>query len=396
MTMPAADTHASAAGPDGAPIDVVIAITTLVAEGTPVMALDLCRYWMDLGIRPAVMTLFATPNDLAPEFERLGVPILRVRMPSTGFGRYTAMVTETARIARATRPRALLSMFFGWHTFVAMGARMAGVPTFAAHVGSYPPYWQGRAFWKFRAEVQLGRPFTDDLVCCSAYVRHGVLRYFHLPERSVSLVYNGCDVDRFEELARRARAHRSPGPFRVGMVARLEFSKDHSTLIRAVAIAHRARPMELWLIGDGSFRSRLEAEARDLGIAAQVRFLGSRRDVPELLGQLDAFAFSVKEDEGLGIALIEAMAANLPIVATDVGACREVLGDALVEPLVPFGDADAMAASLVRLADRPPDHEVLKRASQRARDVFSSRAMALGYARRLKLDTRPLTPPGAP
>lgn len=382
------------AGRGQSSVDVLIALTTLVAEGTPVMALELCRQWLDMGIRPAIMTLYPTPNELGPDFVRLGVPILRARMPPLGLSRYAAMVSETARISLATRPRAVLSMFFGWHAFVAAGARLASVSTVAAHVGSYPPYWQGEAFWKFRMQVALGSLVTDELVCCSEYVRSGVLKYFSVPPRAASLVYNGCDVGRFDEVARRERAHRPAGPFRAGMVARLELSKDHATLLRAVAIANRVCPIELWLIGDGSLRQRLEQEASELGIAAQVRFLGSRRDVPELLGKLDAFVFSVKEDEGLGIALIEAMAAKLPIVATDVGACREVLDDAVVEPLVPFGDADAMAAALVRLAEGHIDHAVLEQAARRANDLFSSRAMALGYARRLKIGNLATPDPG--
>lgn len=376
----------------GDDVDVVVVLTALVAEGTPVMVLDLCRHWLELGIRPAVMTLFDTPDELAPELKALRIPVLRARMPRTGLGRYAAMVTETARIVRSVRPRALLTMFFGWHAFIALGARMAGVPTIAAHVGSYPPYWQGKGFWKFRAEIQLGNLFTDDLVCCSEYVRRGVLKYCYVPEEAVSIVYNGCNVDLFEERALTSRARKAPVPFRMGMVARLEISKDHSTLLHAAAILNRQRPMELWLIGDGSLRSELENEAQRLGIGGQVKFLGSRRDVADLLGQLDAFVFSVREDEGLGIALIEAMAARLPIVATDVGACREVLGDLGSESLVPFGDAEAMAAALARIAARLPDPEVLDKAGRRARDLFSSRAMALGYARRLGLRTVPTKP----
>jgi glycosyltransferase involved in cell wall biosynthesis len=169
------------------------------------------------------------------------------------------------------------------------------------------------------------------------------------------------------------------------MVARLEASKDHDTLLDAVALAAREIDLELWLVGDGSRRAELTAKANSLGIAGSVRFLGSRRDVPELLGQLDAFAFSVKRDEGLGIALIEALAAGVPVVATDVGASREVLGDPPVGAVVPHGDSVALAAALARLAREGSPSGEPERASQRVACLFSLDAMASAYRSRLRL-----------
>ena len=75
-------------------------------------------------------------------------------------------------------------------------------------------------------------------------------------------------------------------------------------------------------------------------------FWGPRSDVPELLGQMDVFAFSTTRDEGFGIALIEAMAAGLPVVASDVPACREVLDDGAAGILVPAGDPAPLAQAI--------------------------------------------------
>jgi len=371
------------------PADVLVALTTLVAEGTPVMALELFRAWRASGIQPAVMTLYDAPDELSGELAAAGVPVHRARIPSAGAGRYPALARETARICAEVKPRAFLSMPFGWHAFMAAGARWAGVPVTAAHVGSYPPHWQGRAFWKFKAEVLLGRPFTSELVCCSRYVEGGVHAHFRGFHGPTSVVYNGANVEELGRRAASARASRGEGgPFRVGMVARLETSKDHDTLVEAAGAALREVDLELWIIGDGSRRAELERRASEAGLGPRARFLGSRRDVPELLGQLDAFAFSVKPDEGLGIALIEAMAARVPILATDVGACREVLGEPACGLLVPYRDAKAMAAGLVRLAAQGPEEGALARGVDRAGALFSTEAMAAGYARALGLPWR--------
>ncbi len=106
------------------------------------------------------------------------------------------------------------------------------------------------------------------------------------------------------------------------MTARLECIKTSRLSFRAAALLRRQGSLiEVWLIGD-SRRFEYEQLIAELDLTDYVKLLGSRRDVPDLLSQCDVFAFQALRDEGFGIALAEAMAARLPIVATDVGACR--------------------------------------------------------------------------
>ena len=145
--------------------------------------------------------------------------------------------------------------------------------------------------------------------------------------RGSGTIANGCDVAAVAGRAGAARRlRRRDGRLVVGMVARLDPIKDQATLIRAFAEVAQEHPRaELWLIGDGERAWQLCDLAAAEGVADRVVFWGPRSDVPELLGQMDVFAFSTTRDEGFGIALIEAMAAGLPVVASDVPACREVL-----------------------------------------------------------------------
>ena len=126
---------------------------------------------------------------------------------------------------------------------------------------------------------------------------------------------------------------------------RLDPIKDQSTLLRAFAAA-RVPGWQLQLVGEGPDRPRLEALARELGLNPLQVFLGRRSDIPELLGQADLFAFSTTTSEGFGIVLIEAMAAGLPVIASDVPACREVLFDGAAGELLPPGDVDAWVGRL--------------------------------------------------
>ncbi len=309
------------------------------------MTRDICEYWLGWGIEPKVVTLQAKPSDLAPELSRLGVETVSLDLPDGGRCRYAQMSAGMYQIARRFRPSAMLSMPLGWHAFLAAGARAGGVRRVVAHVGGFPPHWTGNAFSKFRLLVQAGRPFTNVLACCSNYVRAGVIHHFGVSERETATVYNGTRIEDFARRAHEARADASRSRPRIGMVARLDDSKDHPTLLssrRSIAQAGSGRRTH-------THRQRYRpAGAREACWRARTstraaRFLGVRRDVAELLGQMDAFVFSVKRDEGLGIALIEAMAAGVPIVATDVGACREVLDGGSLGVLVPEESPERLA-----------------------------------------------------
>jgi glycosyltransferase involved in cell wall biosynthesis len=362
----------------------VIVLNSLAAEGTPRLALELCRIWQRDGIRPVVAVLQKSPNDLAPEFDTLGIERVCLNIGDHGYLRYGRLVVELFRLARRHRADALLSMPLGWHAFMAYGARLGGVRRVAAHAGTCPTM-RGTPLHKFRAQVQFGRPVTTTLVCCSRYVRDGVVARFGVDPSETVVVYNGVPVAAFAARAGVARRRRQALRFRIGMVARLD--KDQPTLIRAAGeLKRRGLDCEVWLIGEGSRRHELEALIAAQGLHDRVRLLGMRRDVPELVGQLDLFAFATTPDEGLGIALVEAMAAGVPVVASDVGACREVLDDGALGLLVPPSDPVALADAILRVRNEPGAAAArVERAHRKAFEVFGAERMAAAYAEVLGL-----------
>ena len=194
---------------------------------------------------------------------------------------------------------------------------------------------------------------------------------------------------RWPRLPQRRRP-RQASRFRIGMIARLEVHKDQPTLIRAAGLLRRrGLDCEVWLIGEGSRRRELEALIAAEGLGDRVHLLGMRRDVPALLGELDLFVFATTPDEGLGIALIEAMAAGVPVVASDVGACREVLDDGALGPLVPPRDPVALADAIERVRSEPEAAAArAERARRKAFEVFDAERMAAAYAEVLGLQPR--------
>jgi glycosyltransferase involved in cell wall biosynthesis len=190
-----------------------------------------------------------------------------------------------------------------------------------------------------------------------------------IPREKLSTVANGVDTERFE---RAAPLHRSTfgltdGDIVVGCLARLEPEKGHSTLLDAFArVRASCRSVSLLLIGDGGERSLLMRQAEELGLNGSVRFLGARADVPELLSSCDIVALPSRR-EGLPMAILEAMAAGKPVVATAVGSVPSVVQDGHTGLLVRPNDVEALATALERLIN---DREQCRRLGNAARELI--------------------------
>lgn len=132
-------------------------------------------------------------------------------------------------------------------------------------------------------------------------------------------------------------------------VSRLAPEKGIDVLLRAFAkLAADYPETALDIVGDGPLRGELEVLARDLAVSGRVRFLGNRRDVPDLLGEADVFAMTSRQ-ENHSVSILEAMRAGLPSIVTDVGGNRESIRDGVEGYLVPDLDVRAAAAAMARL-----------------------------------------------
>jgi glycosyltransferase involved in cell wall biosynthesis len=164
------------------------------------------------------------------------------------------------------------------------------------------------------------------------------------------------------------------------MVARLDPIKDQATLLRAFA-ALRPPGWQLLLVGEGPERPRLDRLAAELGLDPAAVLPGRHGAIAELLGQADLFAFSTTAAEGFGIALIEAMAAGLPLLASDVPACRQLLAAGAAGELLPAGDVAAWTGRLQSLLADPAARAALaERARRRAPHFAIGPCAAAWYA----------------
>lgn len=258
-------------------------------------------------------------------------------------------VKSVFRLLRTLRLDGIIVYPFGLHLLIALAARWAGVPRVLVHAGNPPPA-DHETRRKWRAIVHASRLLQTPIVSCSKYVDSEFRHLSTWMPANSRVVHNGIDV---REVGRRAEQARHlqarPGQV-VGMIGRLNRIKDQATLVRAMALVTRNVPTAtLWIVGEGETSADLQRLAHDLGLDAVVRFWGKRGDSPELLGQMDVYVFSTSRDEGFGIAIVEAMAAGLPVIASDAPACREVLANGASGILVPPRDPAAMAAAIEHL-----------------------------------------------
>jgi glycosyltransferase involved in cell wall biosynthesis len=187
-----------------------------------------------------------------------------------------------------------------------------------------------------------------------------------VPPGRTRVIPCGIDVAPFARMASASPRERSP----VVLVTtgRLVARKGHAVAIQAVAIAARTRPdLELRIVGDGPERSRLETLARASGLGPRARFLGTVWPTMDVLRDADLFLFpSLEEPQGL--ALLEACAAGVPVIASRTGGIPEMVTDGESARLVPPGDAPALAAAILeRVADPAAAAERARRAADRAR-----------------------------
>jgi glycosyltransferase involved in cell wall biosynthesis len=172
-----------------------------------------------------------------------------------------------------------------------------------------------------------------------------------LPRRLVTVVPNGVDVKAFEHDAASVRRELGLNAHEIviGTVGRLEPEKDQTTLLEMFRqIEPATAPVRLMIVGSGAKADELKATAHRLGIADRTLFLGLRHDVPRLLSAMDVFVLtSIRE--GLPISLVEAMAARLPVVASNVGSIRDLVREGQTGFVVPARDVASFKAAVDRL-----------------------------------------------
>jgi len=218
--------------------------------------------------------------------------------------------------------------------------------------------------------VKLG---ADEVIAVS----EGLYREFAaygIPKARLHLIPNGIDVQRYD-----APANDPIKPV-VGIVGRLVEQKGLDVFIVAAArIADQRSDVEFHIVGEGPLREMLQQQIAALGMTDRIYLLGNRSDVPDLLKHFSVFASSSRW-EGMPYALLEALAARRPVVATHVLGSEELIRDEVTGLLVPPGDPSALSDAILRLLD---DRVLAHRLGEAGRDLVEREYNQTAMARQI-------------
>lgn len=308
------------------------------------------------GLDPTRFTVevwcLARGGRIADELAEKGIPVNILGMKSY----YNPLhVLRLGRLMREGRFHVLHTHGYFAGTFSRMAAPFGRVPVIIHHVHSTYTHYSPR---NIRIERFLSR-FTDQTVCISKAVQNFVLQTLGVRKDKTRVIYNGvpshvdesCGIDR-ETM--RARLGIKKEDLAIIVVAHLTANKGHQILFEAMdLLGKKALGAKLIVVGDGPLRSDLQSLASRLGIAPAVIFAGYRRDVMSLLRMSDLCVLPTQTREGLGIALLEAMAMGLPVVGSNLGGIPEVIEEGETGFLVAPGSSAELSQAIERLARDP-------------------------------------------
>ncbi len=222
--------------------------------------------------------------------------------------------------------------------------------------------------------------FSDRIVTVSEFDRDLSIRYEHLPPEKVQAIYNGIDADRFACSLDKQQARKQAGlPQDVqlfAVIGRLVPQKNHETLLKALLMLPEdvRRSSHCLFVGDGYLAESLKSQAQRMGLQDKVSFLGIRSDISVILRAIDLMVLP-SDWECLPIAILEALAAECPIVATSVGGRPEILNN-VGWPLVAKNDPQLLASAILKVIQMPT-HDRLRMAKvgkQTLKEKFSQTA----------------------
>lgn len=361
-------------------LDLLFIVTGLTLGGAEIQVTELAVAHARSGTRVGVMCMVSNGTTLRTRLASEGIEVMDLGM-RRGFPSVPALV-RAATIIRRRNPRIVHSHMFHSNLLARVLRLISPIPVLVctAHNSNEGGLMRMLAY---RATSRLGSVLTNVTEAAARELeRRGAAQM-----GSIVPVWNGIDVERYrKDDNRRAQTRQalsiSGVEFVFLAVGRLTRQKDYPTMLNALRlVANVESSVRLLIVGQGELAAELARLCSSLGLESHVQCLGERNDVEHLMNAADAFVIS-SAYEGFGLVVAEAMASELPVIATRCNGPEEVLGG--TGTLVPIERPDVLAEAMVRLMKSDPEQRAWegKRARMRALEHFSI-AAAVGSWRSL-------------
>lgn len=310
------------------PVKIMHVVLSLECGGLEKMAIDLAS-GLDIGKYTSSICCINTLGELAESAIQRGIQVFCLEKKS-GFD--VLAIFKLAKLLKKEKISIVHSHNPGAMIYAAVAAKIAGVPVIINTRHGRERKVVNRYLWAM----------NDAIVSISYDAQQRLLECNHIDAGKTRVIHNGIEVAEHNGKQTRIEdvAH---DDVVIGTVGRLAPEKDYVTLLDAFAlIADKIANAKLLFVGDGALRNELEQHCLRNRIADKVIFLGFRNDVRDLLKSMDMFVLP-SLTEGISLGLLEAMAAGLPVVATDVGGNPEVIKNGVNGFLVPSKNPNALA-----------------------------------------------------
>jgi glycosyltransferase involved in cell wall biosynthesis len=328
---------------------------------------------------PVVYSLAPPPagsaSALVDQLRRAEIPLQFVGVRSTW--QFGTAVGRLRRLVARQHPQIVQTFLFHANIVGTLACRFRPRPALVHGMRVADP-----ARWRLLAERRLNG-FAERVTCVSRSVADFYVQRAGIPESKIVVIPNGIDVAAYTTAPPLDRAELGVAPGRrlMTFVGRLHAQKGLDWLLELLpGVLSQVPDVDVVLVGRGPERQRLQTAVGSLGLADRVHFAGWRADVPGLL-RASCLLVLPSRWEGMPNAVLEAMAAGLPVVSTRVQGVAELLGEAAEPQTAACGDHQEFAAKLVQvLGDRALADQLGRQNRQRAAERFSLAAMCAAYA----------------
>lgn len=356
--------------PPPSKINLMFLIWSLEMGGAEHVVLNLVRGVDRARFNPMVCCL-NWKGRMAAGLEQEGIPVFSLdKRPK--FDPW--MLVKMVRLFRRERVHLLNSHLWSAHFWGRLAAILAGVPAIVITEHNLDT-WRNRAH--FMADQILSK-WTDKVIFVSEEVKNFYGKHLTLPAEKLQVVHNGIKIAKTTTSQSEIRKKMGvpEGSCIIGTVGRLDKRKGLRFLLDVVAsLVQKNANIFCLIVGEGKEKDDLVQYRDSLGLQDKVKFLGYWPELAEVLSCMDIFTLS-SIMEGLPLAILEAMSAGKPVVATDVGGNWEAVASGKTGWLVPYGDIPAMVSALSTLIENPKRAEEMGDAGfARIQTEFSLDAM---------------------
>lgn len=364
------------------PLHIVHVIEALGPGGAERLLYTNLKHLDTKRFRSTVITVFSRANHWREPIEALGIEVISLNARAARD--LPAAVNSLHKWLRDNRPDVIHTHLWAANVVGRIAGRLAKIPVLSsAHNPDYEPEARDDGSDVSSRKRNLARAIdrwtgqfgSKRMIAVSDYVRQSTHRQLRYPIESIELLYNPIDADSFTNQTGRTREQvleefRIPSSaFVLLNVARISPQKGQVYAVRAVPLIAKNYPdVHLILAGattDSQYLAQVQSEIQKLGVNEKIHIVGARTDIPDLLQACDIFVFPSLY-EGLGIALIEAMAAGCTCIATRTGPLPEVVDDGVNGLLVPPRDEVQLAEVICGLIANPNRRVALGQAARKS------------------------------